>query len=373
MKLLFFSFEMPALLKDKSEISGGAAVQWKSWIKGFLDCGHEFGLLTFKGAQNYINKKFSFEIIETYDPNYGIKKLRLFYYQIPTLYKKIKDSKPDYIIQAAATNHTFMLMIVSKLTRIPFIHRIASDVHVDDRISSLVKSNWDIFLYRLGQKYSSIIFTQNTYQSNKLKKLYPNKKIFVLHNPFELQSRKSEILPRSERKYISWVGNFRKIKNLPALAEVAKRLPEINFKIAGAEHKNLDEETIYILSELKSLKNVEFIGYLNRSEMKPFLGKSIAILNTSINEGFSNTFLEAWSLGIPVITTKFVNPDELINKYNLGLVADDYDGLSGLVARITDMSETNFNDLADHCFDYVSEKHNPKKLAEKFISYLKDN
>ena len=54
MKFLFFSFEMPPLLKDTHEIAGGAAVQWKSWIRGFIDSGHEFGLLTYKGAAEYI-------------------------------------------------------------------------------------------------------------------------------------------------------------------------------------------------------------------------------------------------------------------------------------------------------------------------------
>ena len=43
MRFLFFSYEILPLLKESDELIGGAAVQWKSWIKGFRDNGHEFG------------------------------------------------------------------------------------------------------------------------------------------------------------------------------------------------------------------------------------------------------------------------------------------------------------------------------------------
>ena len=90
MRFLFFSLEMLPLLTDRQNMIGGAGVQWISWIKGFRDNGYEFCLLTTEVAKKNITEKLDFEIVECYNPNYGIRKLRFFYYQLPNIYKAIK-------------------------------------------------------------------------------------------------------------------------------------------------------------------------------------------------------------------------------------------------------------------------------------------
>ncbi|MBK8944265.1 MAG: glycosyltransferase family 4 protein [Ignavibacteriae bacterium] len=368
MKFLYFSLELPALLNDSREFVGGAAVQWKSWISGITGAGHRFGLLTWKGANSFVKKKDNLDIVESIDPKRGIKNLRLFYPQFFQLFKAIKSYKPDFVIQSSATAYTGILMLVSKILGIPFIHRIASDVHVDNRLSTLISSK-EIHLYKFGVKYSDIILTQNNYQYKELKKKYPEKNITIIHNPYA-NDYSDKPLPRANRQYIAWVGNFRRIKNVMSLADVAEKLDFIDFKIAGVE-SIADKETQEAVKKLKNLKNVEFVGYLTRTELKTFLSKAIAVLNTSFTEGFSNTFLEAWSLGVPVITTKNVNPDELIEKYNLGFVADSYSYLPELVKKINDLEFNLYNEMSIRCVDYVKTNHDPKFLADKLVEYLK--
>ena len=253
MKFLYLSFYMPKLLKDGNEIVGGAAVQWKSWIRGFLNNGHSFGLLTWEGAEKFINKKLDFDIVECYNPDYGMKKLRLIYYQIPAFYKAIKKYNPDYLIQGAASAHTLILMLLSKILGIPFIHRIAGDSDVDNNISKMLPKN-EILPYKIGIRYADIIFAQNTYQLKKLKEKFPRKNIFVLHNPYEIEISKEQILPRKDRSFIAWVGNFRFVKNLRQLVFVVSNLSNINFKIAGQEHYDIDDVTKNSIFELKKFK-----------------------------------------------------------------------------------------------------------------------
>lgn len=369
MRLLYFNFRITSLLKDTKDIAGGDTVQWNSWIKGFIANGHEFGLLTYKGASKFINKKLDFDIVECYDPAKGINRLRVIYYQIPLLVNAIRKYKPDYLIQASANAHTGMIMIAAKVLGVPFIHRVASDGDVDERITMLIHKR-ELFLYYLGLRFSDYIFAQNTYQYKKLKLKYPKKKIFILHNPYFMETNTSDILPRKDRQYIAWIGNFRYVKNLPALLNSAKKLPNVNFKIAGLELDEIDNITKTAISELRNLNNVTFVGYLTRLEINKFLASSVALLNTSFTEGFSNTFLESWSLGVPVITTKNVNPDEIVSDYNLGSVADDFEQLPDLLNAIIDMDANDYDKLAINCFKYVLKNHDPKKLAEKFVTYL---
>ena len=372
MKFLFFNFILPQLLKEERKISGGAAVEWRTWIHGFLANEHQFGVLTWSGVANTISKKLEFDIVESFQPKKGKRWLRVFYYQIPGLFKAIRKYNPDYLIQTSPSIYGVVLLLISKVLGIKFIHRIASDIHVDERISELYGNKLIVLLYTIVLRYSDFIFAQNSYQLNKLKVKYPAKNIFILHNPFELETDTNDILHRDKRKYVAWIGNFRKAKNLSALAQIVPKLYNIQFKIAGGELQ-IDNETKKAITALKNYKNVEFVGYLSRVELKTFLSEALALLNTSFYEGFSNTFLEAWASGVPVVTTKNVNPDEIVSKYNLGKVADDYDQLAENIKMIIDLGSEEYDKLTSHCYEYVKVNHDPKMLAEKFVNYLKSN
>ena len=53
---------MPFLIKDADYPVGGATVEWYSWIKGFEANNCEVGVLTWKGAEKYVenNKIINF-------------------------------------------------------------------------------------------------------------------------------------------------------------------------------------------------------------------------------------------------------------------------------------------------------------------------
>jgi len=374
MKFLFFSNELPLVLKNDNKNTGGAAVQWYSWMNGFIATGHTFGILTWKGAKKYIDKlNTDYDIVESYNLYKGIKSIRLIYYRLPMLFLAIKNYQPDYLIQASATLQTGILMIIAKLLRIKFVHRVAHDAHTDHRINLMLKNKRTILFYRIGLKYSDYIIAQNNYQYRNLKNIYPKKKISVLHNPYHIEKNKYELLKRNERNYVAWIGSFKYMKNLPALYDVAKELPNINFKIAGKIHESLDLNGKNALSQIKTLKNVILVGFLRRSEVLPFLSKSILLLNTSHFEGFSNTFLEAWSCGTPVVTTNNANPDGLIEKYKLGRVASDFSNLAGFIEEINKLEVETYEALSTRCYNYVKENHDPLKLAKKFVDFLNKN
>ncbi|MCB0729819.1 MAG: glycosyltransferase, partial [Ignavibacteriae bacterium] len=149
---------------------------------------------------------------------------------------------------------------------------------------------------------------------------------------------------------------------------IAKKLPQISFKIAGTRFHETDDDTFQGLKILESLENVEFVGHLENKTIPLFLSKSFCLLNTSRLEGFSNTFLEAWSVGVPVITTKNVNPDNLINKHNLGIVAENYDKLPDIISSL--IESENYKKYYYNCFNYVKNNHDPLILAEQFLKEM---
>ena len=361
LKLLYYDFKMPYLIKDADYPIGGATVEWYSWIKGFEENNCDVGVLTWKGSKSYCENS-DIQFIESYCPNKGIRKLRWLYYRMPILYKAIKQYKPDVIIQECAGSDTGIMAFMAMIIGVPFIYRVANDMDIDDRLKKMLSFR-DRLLFSFGLKNSSAILCQNSYQYENLLSKFEKSKIHIICNPI-YNDRINSINNFSKRNFVAWVGLFQYQKNLPALYEVAKSLPDIEFHIAGRKSSNnLDADTNKALIKLGNCKNVKFVGYLKRKEICPFLSKAYALLNTSHYEGFSNTYLEAFISGTPVVTTVNANPDNLIDEKKLGIVVNEISEFKQAILTI--MKENIFNDFSNNCQKQISKAHNPKVLAKK--------
>jgi glycosyltransferase involved in cell wall biosynthesis len=115
------------------------------------------------------------------------------------------------------------------------------------------------------------------------------------------------------------------------------------------------------------LPNVQFAGFLERKQILSFLANAKFLLNTSHHEGFSNTFLEAWSVGTPVLSGVNVNPDSIISKYDLGLIYTDVFDLCRQFAAVT---PEFYQLISANAKEYVAHYHGCRFLAGKLLRYL---
>ena len=364
MKILFANFEMPYLLKDAKYTIGGLAVQILQIANGFTKVGLKVGFLTWDGARKFIGKETDFDIVETYDENIGIKKIRWLYYRYPAIIKAIKNYAPDVIVQGAAGWGTGVYGHIAHLYKIPFVYLVASDVNVDKRIKNSMLLRERLYYY-YGLSKANGIVSQNTYQFDKMKEKYPDKQNVIIKNPFNLKEINK---PMIKRKYIAWAGNFRYPKNLPALYEIAKINPEYNFKIAGKTCDDIDDKTQKAINDLQKLKNVEFTGYLQRTKISDFLSEAIVLLNTSHYEGLSNTFLEALAVGTPIFSLKS-NPSNMITDNHLGEMIT--------INSFKDKINHNINNFDyEKSFkifrDYLIREHSQQHITSKFLKLFKE-
>lgn len=366
-KILFFDFNIPDIIEDSEAVGGGGAtVQAYNWILGLLECGQKVGVIV-ENRENYLQKKSDIIFVKSYKNKTGIPFLNWIYYRYPALRRAVKDFKPDFIYQGGAGFITFVLSIIAKKSKTRFIHRIANDVDTDKRIINRLNLLTRWFYYR-GLKNAALILCQNTYQYKNIKEMFPKKLTYVLHNPFNPSLIIDKVKKLSERKYVAWIGIFQFKKNLKALLYITQQLPEVEFRIAGKTISVLDNETENALNSLKELANVKFVGWLKRSEITKFLSHAYVLLNTSFFEGFSNTFLESFGSGTPVITTSNVDPDGLIKLNKLGLTAENYDDLVQLLRQI--VHDKCYKEMTHRCQRYVQDYHNPAKLARELLAYI---
>jgi len=368
LKLLFIDFSLPFLLRDVDYPVGGWAVELNSWIKGLCVNGHQVGVLTRRGANEYVGHSFDFDLIETFDPDQGIKILKYFYSYIPALYKNTKNFTPDVIIQACAMVTTGIMATISEMLKVPFVYRVANDMDTDKRYKKRLPKYAQIS-YRYGLKKADLILCQNEYQYKQIKNDFPEKPACLIPNPFAGEIWDSDSISSFEaRDYIAWLGIFSGQKNLTLLYDIARKLPEIPFKVAGKFGNNVGQNTHNIVEKLYSCSNVEFVGYLSREQVPIFLGQAKALLSTSYYEGFSNTFLEAFSTGTPVIVPKNVDPSKIIYRYGLGYSIHTAD----LSEKIIELfkNEKQYATMSKRCIEYVKKNHSPKVLSKELIEII---
>ncbi len=370
MKLLFLDFTLPHLLKDAEFPAGGWAVQLRQLLIGLTQAGHRAGVLTWKGANAYVGPQSLCDLLETYDPERGIRKLRFFNYFLPSLYSAARSYRPDVMIQSCSGVETATAALLAKAIGVPFVHRIASNPDTDGQYVQYLALRSRI-AYRYGLKNARFVICQNAYQLHHIKQQFPRKPAGILHNCILIPRSSSAVQPRAQRTYIAWVGNFSPPKNLPLLLDIARQCPEIEFRIAGALPSRVAEPAILAaLQVLKTLNNIVFVGYLKRSAMLDFLGGAIALLCTSDFEGFSNTFLESFAAGTPVILREAVDPDAIVARNDLGIVARDQRELGPSVRKLASLPAVEYVSLARRCRDYVERYHSTEEAVRKLISFV---
>jgi len=366
-KILFFDFNLPYLLSDSDLPVGGATIQAQKWIAGLSAAGQEIGVLV-DGFTNYPTNG-DIDFVKTFDLKKGIPVLNWIYYRYPKLNQAIKAYQPDYIYHAGAGFTSWVLATIAKRNNIKFIYRVANDADTDERIKQRLP-NVTRFFYEQSLKITDVILCQNQYQFKNLKRKFPDKSIAVFHNPYDFGEHLPLIKPLNERKYVAWLGIFQYQKNLSALSEIVKALPSLEFRIAGKPQKNLDNETSNALKNLRKCPNVEFVGFLKRSEVNTFLSSAYLLLNTSHYEGFSNTFLEALAAGTPIVCTQKVDPDEIVTTNNLGFACENYEQIPAAIQKL--LKEEKYLAACKRCRKYILKAHDHRVLTRQLLNYLKN-
>jgi|RhiMetdeSRZDD1v2_1073273.scaffolds.fasta_scaffold06763_9 glycosyltransferase involved in cell wall biosynthesis len=364
-RFLFYDDKLINLMLQDEKPCGGSAVQTYGWIRGLIEEGQEVYVMTDTGKGLLKEECRNIKLVPMYDNNKGVRWLRWIYYRLPYTYKKIRAVKPDYLYASIPGWTSALLGIICHLLNIKFIQRLSNDNQLDYRYlrdHSIIHH----FLLYLGLRLSHHILCQNNFQLQIINKKFPAKSAFKIANPMYLKYREP-VSPISSGGYIAWLGIYRYQKNLKLLYQIASLLKKEQFLIAGKEGANFDQETSDYLEKLKQLPNVNFIGFLRRTQVLPFLANARFLLNTSFYEGFSNTFLEAWSVGTPVISAVHVNPDSIISKYDLGIIYNDVFDLCKQYAAVT---PELYELMSDNAREYVVRHHGYRVLTAMLLRYL---
>lgn len=349
-KVIFWTAAIDNLYRNVGNI-GGIAIQMSYWAKEFASNGWKVYSLS-QSSKREVNGITFLKLPNARYIGIFIELFLSFYY--------ILTIKPDVIIVRGASRNLAYLSLWCKLTNTKIVLFGASN---SDFIpgEEILPTDRDKKLYRFGLKRINYVVAQNNEQKKLLQNNFGNKKCIIIPNIWPSNSNN---LQEKDIDFL-WVSNFRALKRPEWFIKLAKENTQYSFTIIGAA----SEKALYdkCKEEAKGISNLSFLGGKSFEEVNHYFSRARCFVCTSTMEGFPNTFLQAWSNCVPVLTT--FTPSGLIEKHNLGIVVESYGEMNKELKTI--LKEDNYKQKRQAIDLYFNEAHSPAKMYDKLMQLLK--
>jgi glycosyltransferase involved in cell wall biosynthesis len=304
---------------------GGVEIQIRIVARELSRRGHHVSLVTWDSGQLDGDIVNGITMHKMCSPSDGIPGLRFVYPRWTSLRKAMARADAHVYIQAGAGSLTGQVAHWCRQQRRRFVFATASDV---DCTRSLVhlRTRRERILYRYGLRRADAVIAQTLFQQRLLAGQFGRETQVIAYCCLEATyaSRSSPLPNDGARPRILWVGRFSPEKRLELFLDLAATAPTLRFDVVGGANS----DTRYsrdLLARARQIPNIVLHGRVPHAHVERFYCETAALVCTSAFEGFPNVFLEAWSCGVPVVST--VDPDGIIATHGLGGVADTVEGL----------------------------------------------
>jgi len=214
-------------------------------------------------------------------------------------------------------------------------------------------------IFERGIAGADYIIAQADYQQKLLKQNFNTACSETIYNfhPFH-QYKKTE---SNSVLTISWIANIKPAKKVDHFLKLASKFSDqenVQFKIAG--DCQYPELCSAIKNACRQQQNIHYYGKLDINDINSLLNDSDIFVSTSDSEGFPNTFIHAWLHAVPVLSLNF-DPDDIIRKYGLGLVSNDFESLVQNLNRLISDTQLRKN-LGKNGYDFALRNFNNENL-----------
>jgi len=276
--------------------------------------------------------------------------------------KLLSAERPDWWYWQGAQASWGAMLFIAKTIGVRSIFSTAMDVDLQPRVALVRRRGWWP-LYAWGLSAVDRIVVQHQGQLSHISSNLLPKAVVVPG----LVSVPEKIRSRAERgNHVAWVSFLRQTKRPDLLIEMARKSPDVRYVVCGAvtNYLALPGYGERMLAEMRSLPNIEYLGHLDQARTLEVMAAASALICTSDVEGFPNTFLEAWSVGTPVVSLT-IDPGNVIRERSLGFVSDTTDRAVSDIRSILSSPDV-FETLCSSVRTYVREIHSDAAVARIF-------
>ncbi len=355
-------FAYGALRDGASGHIGGVERQTSFTAKWLAAKGHDVSLVTWDEGQSDGERIDGVKVLKLCRRDAGIAGVRFVYPRWSSLHRALARANAEVYYQNCAEYVTGQVALWCRLHDRRFVYSVASQPDCDPKLP-LMKKWRDRILYRHGLLSADLIIVQTESQRAMLQSGF-GRDAMVIPMPCpgpEEDAYAPPVPPANGRRRVLWVGRVCAVKRPDRYLDLAAACPDLQFDIVGP-----DDGTAFsraVLDRAARLPNVKYHGAIRREHMSAEYEQAACLCCTSDVEGFPNTFLEAWSNGLPVVSTW--DPDGLIGQLRLGGTATDMAGLERAIRKLLE-DRAFWLETSENARRYYLDNHATDKVMRRF-------
>lgn len=180
--------------------------------------------------------------------------------------------------------------------------------------------------------------------------------------------------PWNERNIdILFLGRLANVKGIlpfiDSLRHAAEDQPNLTVKIAGKGSE--EDQAKQQVSEYGLDSNVEFLGWVDRSDVPEILNQSRLLALPSESEGVPKSVLEAMACGTIPVATNVGGIKDILTDGERGFVVESNNPETFSRAMLNALS-TNRSDMSARCREYIKENQSYSATRKQYIELLSD-
>lgn len=332
------------LLLSKSyygQITGGAEYQQHIIAQELVKRGYDVSYL-FIDNGSFIRNSGNITLLPVRDKTLLRKFLGPYYFlELPKIYTILERIEPDVILARTGFSYIGAASRYCNDKGCKLIWHVSSNNSVNSwsekpGIPMLHKRPFywiDRKLKSYGITRADKIICQSEHQKVLLRENFGRVADAIVPNFHPLPKDKIE---KNLPIKIIWIANFKRIKQPDIFIRLAKHFSDqqnLRFQMVGRPSSGVNMEKYY--KEIKKLPHLEYFGELTMNEVNRLLNSAHIFVNTSMFEGFPNTFIQAWMRRVPVVSLQ-VDPDNLLEKNTIGYRSGNFEKMIRDIGSLTE-------------------------------------
>lgn len=192
-------------------------------------------------------------------------------------------------------------------------------------------------------------------------------KIDIIPNGIDTEEFKPTTKGNDTKLRILSVSRLIKRKGIEYLLEGIQMVKEIfgdGFEVCIVGEGNQEQELKVMARQLKIDDVVIFEGYIEHAKLSAIYSNSDIFVLPSLNEGMSNTILEAMASGLPIITTDTGGTKELIDGNGIIVPMENSKAIADAIGRLTE--DSRLRDKMGEKSREIAEGMDWKNVAEEY-------
>lgn len=282
----------------------------------------------------------------------------------------LEYERPDVIYQTVAYAGTGIAAKYCENRKCTLVWHIASERDVAPRRNGSIHRN---IFNRIEEKYrdygiknADAIIGQAVYQNELLRRNYGRVCDLIVGNWLPIPS---ERLVKDGPVKVVWVANVKPLKQPDMFIHLAKTLDhrnDVKFIMIGRPASGRYQKRLE--KAITRRPNLVYMGERSIDKVNRILAGAHVFVNTSLYEGFPNTFIQAWLRQVPVVSLN-VDPDDLLKTKKLGFHSRSVEGLAEDTERLIDDKDLRVS-MGKRAQEYALRHHSIGPNIAKLTSLL---